>query len=136
MANSLRLSHELANAGLDAALALANHGYIRVYDGTQPSDPEQGSGALLLAEMRFSEKAFELPALGIAAPAPIAADTDAKATGTATWFRAFKDDGVTPLFDGSAGVGSSFDLNLNTAAIVIHAQVSAVSLAFPWPKGY
>jgi hypothetical protein len=136
MASVLRLSNVFANAGVDAACALANTGYIRIYNGTQPADPQTAPGATLLAELRFNAAAFGASALGVAIAAAIADCTDAAATGAATWFRALKSDGTTPLFDGSAGATSGFDLNLNSAAIQIHAKVSVTSMTFSWPRGY
>lgn len=136
MASALRLSNVLANAGVNAACALANTGYIRIYNGTQPADPQTAPGATLLAELRFNASAFAGAALGAAAAGAISDCTDAAATGTATWFRALESDGTTPLFDGSAGATSGFDLNLNSAAIQIHAKVSVTSMSFSWPRGY
>jgi hypothetical protein len=51
---------------------------------------------------------------------------NASASGTATFFRIFKSDGVTVVMDGSVGT-SGADLNLNTADIVAlqHVSISA-----------
>jgi len=135
MASAVRLANAGVNVGVDAYMALANSGKIRIYSGTQPTDPQTAPGGTLLAELTFAATAFGAAALGVAIAAAIADDTDADATGTATWFRALKSDGTTPLWDGSAGV-SGCDLNLNSAAIQIHAKVSVTGMTFAWPRGY
>ena len=57
--------------------------------------------------------------------AALTADTDANATGTATWFRAFSSDGTSAIWDGSVGLAAaSPTLALNTTSIVEHAEVS------------
>jgi hypothetical protein len=142
MAKDLNLSLVGVNAGVDAICALANTGYIRVYNGTKPATPQDAPGATLLAELRFGATAFAGAVAGVAAANPITDDTDANATGTAAWFRVLKSDGTTALWDGTAGVadlpspGDVYDLQLNSAAIQIHVKVSATSMTFTWPKGY
>lgn len=134
MANSPRMANVGANAACDALAALLNNGYFRIYDGAQPTNGDTAIGAqVLLAELRFNATAFGAAAAGVAAAAAIADDTDANATGTAAWFRCFKSDGTTAVFDGSVGT-SGADLNLNTTAIVLHAAVSISSFSITQSK--
>jgi len=135
MASDLNLSIVGANAGVDAICALANTGYIRIYNGTQPTTPQDAPGATLLAELRFAATAFVGAISGVATAGAIVDDTDADNTGVAAWFRALKSDGTTVLWDGTVGT-SGCDLNLNSVAISQHAKVSVTGMTFTWPKGY
>lgn len=138
MALSPRLADAAKNASADAVCTLLNTGYLRIYDSTggtgQPADPDTAIGSqVLLAELRFGGTAFAAASGGTATANAITADSDANATGTATWFRALKSDGTTKVFDGSVGT-SGCNLNLNTVAIVINASVSVTSLTYTQPE--
>ena len=130
MALNPKLSNTAANAAADAACALLNNGFLRIYDGTQAADANTALGAQqLLAELTFGATAFAGAVAGVATANAIAADASANATGTATWFRALKTDGTTVVFDGSVGT-SGANLNLNSTAISIGAQVAVTSLTY------
>jgi hypothetical protein len=108
--------------------ALANNGYLRIYDGTQPTTADTALGAqVLLAELRFAATAFGNGALGVATANAITADSSANETGTASWFRVLGSDGTSVVYDGSVGTATS-DLILNTVAIVSGASVSVTAL--------
>jgi hypothetical protein len=127
MANNLKMSNASANAEANALAALLNNGYLRIYDGAQPATADTAIGAQVkLAELRFGATAFGAAANGVITANAITADSDADATGTAAWFRCFESDGTTPVMDGSVGA-SGCDLNINSVAIQIHAQVSVSS---------
>lgn len=115
------------NAGVDAIVALANTGYLRIYDGTQPA--AGGAATTKLAELRFGATAFGAAAAGVATANAITSDSSADATGTATWFRVLKSDGTTILWDGSIGT-SGCNLNLNSTAIQVGAQVSVSAMTY------
>lgn len=112
MGLSARYSTESANAGANAEAALANGGYLRIYDGEQPPSADTPvSGQQLLAELRFASPAFAPARLGVAEAHGIAADESARATGKATWYRVYRSDGISPLWDGSVGkAGASINL--------------------------
>ena len=134
MALTQNLTNAAASAAADAVTALLNTGYLRIYDGTQPANANTAvSTQVLLAELRFGATAFGAAANGVATANAITSDTDADATGTATWFRALKSDGTTAVYDGSVGTSGS-NINLNTTSIVIHAQVSVTSLTYTQSK--
>ena len=136
MANNLKVAEAGVNAEAAALGALLNNGYLRIYSGTQPTNPEDAKAGTLLAELRFGATAFGSPSAGVITANAITQDSDADATGTATWFRCLKSGGVDitdNVFDGSVGT-SGCDLNLNTTAIVQHAQVSVTSLTYTRPK--
>lgn len=139
MANTPRRTNLAATTEADAVCALLNSGYLRIYDSTggtgQPATADTAIGSqVLLAELRFNATAFGAAVNGVATANAIVSDSDADATGTATWFRTFKSDGTTKVFDGSVGTAGC-DLNLNTTSIVIHAQVDVTSFTYTANKG-
>jgi hypothetical protein len=139
MADTTKISNAAASAEADAFSALLNTGYLRIYDSTggtgQPATVNTAIGSqVLLAELRFSATAAPGATNGVITFSAITSDTAADATGTATWFRAFKSDGTTAIWDGSVGT-SGATLNLNSTAIQINAQVDVTSLTFTINKG-
>ena len=96
---------------------MANTGWLRIYDGTQPANADTAvSTQNILAELRFGATAFGASVAGVATANAITADSSANATGTATWFRVFKSDGTTALWDGSVGTAAANHMDLNTLA--------------------
>jgi len=127
MALNTQLTNTAVNAEADALARLLDTGYLRLYDGTQPATGDTAiSTQVLLAELRFNATSAPAASAGVLTFNSITADSDANASGTATWFRAFKSDGTTAVLDGSVGT-SSANLVLNSASIVIHAAVSVSS---------
>lgn len=139
MADTTKVSNEAVNAEAAAFASLLDNGYLRIYDSTggtgQPAtvDTEIGS-QVLLAELRFAATAESDITDGVITFDALTGDTSANATGTATWFRAFKSNGTAPVWDGSVGT-SGATLNLNSAAIQANAQVDVTSLTFTVNKG-
>lgn len=124
---AIKLSDTSANAEANALAALLNSGWLRIYDGTRPANPQTAiTTQNILAELRFGATAFGAAAAGVITANAITSDTDANATGTASWFRLFESDGTTVVADGDVGTSGS-DLNMNSVAIAIHAQVSVSS---------
>ncbi len=135
MALNPKLSNVAANAEADAVCALANNGFLRIYDGTQAVNADTAVGAqVLLAELTFGATAFGAASSGVATANAITQDSSANATGTASWFRVLKTDGTTVLFDGSVGT-SGANLNLNSVAISAGAAVQVTALTFTAQKG-
>lgn len=135
MALNPKRSNAAVSAAADAVTALLNSGKLRIYDGSQPATANTAiTTQNLLAELTFNSTAFGAASNGVATANAITSDTSADATGTATWFRALKSDGTTPVFDGSVGT-SSADLVLNSTAISSGAQVSITSFTYTENKG-
>jgi hypothetical protein len=129
MGHNVNLSNEYAQAEAAAGGALANGGYLRIYDGAQPATADTAIGAQhLLAELRFGNPA------GVAADEvftfnAITGEDSALFDGTATWYRAFKSNGTSPLRDGTVGAtGSGSDIELDNTGIVVGAEVYVDSL--------
>ena len=134
MALNPTLANVAANAEADAACALANMGWLRIYDGSQPANADTAvSTQNILAELRFSATAFGASSAGVANANAITADSSANTTGTAAWFRVFKSDGTTALWDGSVGT-SGCNLNLDNVSIVIGGVISVTAFTFTASK--
>jgi hypothetical protein len=133
MAANLRLSVEARNIQLDALAPLANDGYFRIYDGTQPADPDTAvSTQQLLAELRFGSTAFGASSNGTITANAIIPDTSANNTGTATWFRILKSNGTSALWDGSIGT-SSANVVMNSTAIQQNSRVEISAFTHSLP---
>lgn len=133
-AHAPKLSNAAANAAADAVCTLLNTGYLRIYDGTQPATADTAiSGNTLLAELRFGATAFGSASGGVATANAITSDTDADATGTASWIRVLKTDGTTVVEDFTVGT-SGADLNLASVSISIHSTVAISSLTYTQSK--
>jgi hypothetical protein len=134
MANNLKTSIVSRNTELNALAALANSGYIRIYDGSQPATPETAvSTQTLLAELRFGATAFGSAATGVITANSITDDSDVNASGTASWFRVLESNGTTVLWDGSVGTASA-DMVLATTSLVQHAILQLTSLTYTLPQ--
>ena len=135
MALNPKYSNTMVNAEADAVGNALDNGYIRIYDGTQPTDADTAVGAqVLLAELRFGADAFGAAAAGVITANAITADSSANATGTATWARILASNGTTVWFDGSVGTASA-NVILNSVAISAGATVSCTALTFTVSKG-
>jgi hypothetical protein len=134
MALNPKLANAEASAAADAVTAHLNNGYLRIYDGTQPADADTAiTTQVLLAELRWNATAFGAASNGVATANAITSDSDADATGTATWFRALRSNGTSVVFDGSVGT-SGANLNFNSVAIQIHAAVAVTAFTYTQQK--
>ena len=124
MALNPKLAVARRNAALNAALdTVLDGGFLRIYDGAQPTDADEAIGAQVLpAELTLNATAFAAASGGSKAANAITSDSSANATGTATW-GSLVTSGGTRLFDFSVG-SSGANLNLNTVSIVASATVS------------
>lgn len=135
MALNPKLTNLGANAEVDALCALLNGGFLDIYDGAQPATADTAIGAQVkLASLPMSNPAFGAGVAGVATANAITPDSAADATGTASWYRAWKSDHTTPVCDGSVGTATS-NLVLNSVAIQINAQVAVDSWTQTASKG-
>lgn len=121
MALNMHISNALARVALNALLANASGGFIKIYTGAQPATPDTAlSGQTLLVTLNLSAPAFAAAGGVVGTSGTIAANTIAPgvavATGTAAWFRMYASDGATALVDGTVGTATS-DLILGSTAI-------------------
>lgn len=141
MPDTTRVSAETANGEADDFAARLAGGFLRLYDSTggegQPASVDDPVGSqVLLAELRFADPAAPPASDGLLIFSPIESDTDAAATGLATWFRTFSADGTTPVWDGSVGdSGSDATIRMNAPGIQAHSRVDITGLTFQVSKG-
>jgi hypothetical protein len=134
---ALKQSNEAVNAEADAVAAKVNNGYLRIYGGVRPATADTAlSNNPLLAELRFANPASPAAVAGVLTFSGLQSDTSADATGTATFYRTFKSDGVSPIVDGSvSATGGGGDLELNTTSLVAGAAVEVTAFSWTMPKG-
>lgn len=135
MALNPKFSNACVNAEADAIGGALNNGYIRIYDGAQPTNADTAVGAqVLLAELRFGADAFPAASNGVLTANVITDDSSANATGTAAWARILASDGTTAYFDGTVGTATA-NVVINSTSIVTGAVVSCSSLTLTISKG-
>ena len=124
MAN-LKLSTTVRNNRLDQISSFAGaSAVLKIFTGTQPAGG--GSETTLLAQLTCGVAGFApAAAAGQITLSSITDDTNADATGTATWFR-IETSGGTFVMDGdvstiAAGTG---DMQLDSTSIVVNGTVS------------
>lgn len=134
-AHNPKLSNLAANTSADAVCAQLNSGFLDIYSGTQPATGDTVlSGNTLLASLTINATACGSASSGVATFNAITSDSDADATGTATFARFYKSDHTTKVYDVSVGT-SGADINLATTSIVQHAVVSISALTYTQNKG-
>lgn len=139
---TIHFSDTAVIAAVGAVKALLNSGVLKVYTGTQPADANTAiTTQTLLATLTFGSTAFgSATASGSggskvvnAVANTITSDTDAAATGTATWFRAYETGGTTAILDGSVGT-SGADVNLSTVNIIAGGTVELTGFTLSEPE--
>lgn len=132
----MNLSQASGNAGLAAILALFNSGTLVIYSGVQPATPETAlSGNTLLVTTTFTASAFNAQTVSggdTQSAANFTAASYAPTTsGTASFARAFKSDGVTAIADFTVGTTGT-DIIIGNTAIQTGTNV-APSLTLKLP---
>jgi hypothetical protein len=125
------LSYAVAtrNASLNTKLDQLNSGTLKIYAGTPPANADTAlSGNTLLATLTFGSTAFASASSGSKTANAITQDSDAAATGTATFYRCLT-SGAAVVYQGSVGAtGSGESLILPTTTINQHDIVQCSSL--------
>lgn len=121
------------NRAADAVTARANSGTLRIYAGTPPADANAAlSGNTLLAQLTFGATAFGAASNGVATANAITQDSSNDATGTPTFFRVLESDGVTVVWQGTAGAsGQELNIsNLTGGQIIAGGTTSCSALTY------
>lgn len=118
-------------SALDTVFNVLNNGFLRIYDGAQPTDADTALGAQVdLADLTFGATAFAAASAGSKTANAITQDSSANATSTATWGTLIKSGGVRAsdtVMDFSVGTAGA-NMNLNSVAISSGAAVACSSL--------
>lgn len=133
------LGNAAARAALDALTALANRGYLRIYTGSPPADPDGPPTGTQLAELTMGSPAFapatDAGGAATASANPIGSDSAADATGTAGWFRVVAADGTTTVFQGTvSGPSGGGILVLDSTNITAGGLVTVTSFTVTLPE--
>lgn len=131
--HNVQLAAASANAIADAVAARCSGGSIKVYDGAQPATGDTAvTTQTLLATCTFGTPAFAAAVAGVATANAITQDASADASGTASWFRVLDSSG-NPVMDGTVGVGSGFDCDVVSTAVVAGAAfpINAMTITAP-----
>jgi hypothetical protein len=129
---ALTVANAAANAATDAITALLNGGLLKVYAGTRPATANTAiTTQTLLGTATFGNPAFGSASGGIATANAIASGVIA-ASGTASFFRVFKSDGTTAMFDGSVDTVSA-DLVVDTTGFTAGQTFSVSAFLFRAP---
>lgn len=108
MSNTAKLTAARKNTMANALATSLNSGYLRIYSGTEPATADTAlSGNTLLAELRFNATAAPSAVNGLLTFNAITSDASNNASGTATFFRAFRSDGTTVEIQGSVGTSGT-----------------------------
>lgn len=131
MASDIKYAVTLQNAMLNHVTAEVDGGggagSLIVYDGTAPADADTGiTTQNALAILPLSATSFGAAAAGVITANAITSEDAAPAAGTASFFRLIDSAGTCHV-QGTAGVGTSFDLNLSTTTIGLSDIVSCSS---------
>lgn len=116
------------NLALNAALDVLNGGgFFRLYSGTVPTDADTAlSGNTMLLEYALASTAFAAASGGSKAMAAVSA-ASAAASGTATFFRLYKSDGTTCVYQGAVGT-SGAELIVSSTTITSGQSYAGPSL--------
>lgn len=108
MSNTAKLTNARKNTMANALATSLNSGYLRIYSGSEPATADTAlSGNTLLAELRFNATAAPSAVNGLLTFNAITSDASNNASGTATFFRAFRSDGTTVEIQGSVGTSGA-----------------------------
>jgi hypothetical protein len=133
---AIKLATTGRNAAVDAITALINAGgagTIKIYTGSQPTNPQTALGAqTLLGTLTFSATSFGAGSTGVATANAITQDSAADATGTATWAR-IASGGAATVFDCDVNT-SGATINLNTVSIVAGGPIQITSFTLTMPE--
>jgi hypothetical protein len=133
----IRLSTEAVNAAADAVGRLADGGWLDIYEGGQPA--QSGSavpdGARLLASLQFGTPAFKPARDGVATAYAVLPDRDAAQTGKPGWFRIYRADHVSALYDGEVTrPDGNGEMHMRALVIAQHGEVSVETCQIRMPQ--
>lgn len=134
--SKIQLSTLAANAAADAITALLDGGYACIYDGTRPGSGDAAipREATLLAKLQFARPAFGPAVHGAATANAVVPDRDAQAEGKPTWFRLYRADGTTPVYDGDITATPEGAMTVRASIIGQHAEVTLDICVLRMPK--
>ena len=133
---SVRLANATVNGQADDLARRLDNGFVRIYDGTIPTNADTAVGAqVLLAELRANATSAPAAVAGVLTFNAVTSDSSNNATGTAAWYRALSSNGTTVVMDGTVtATGGGGDMQINSVAISSGAQTDITSWTHTVPK--
>lgn len=134
MTSNIKEATALRNAQLDAiTTAVGTSGFLKIYDGTQPTNPQTALGAqVLLVTLPLSATFAPASSSGVLTANAITT-TNAVASSTAAWY-SLQSSGGSRIVEGSVGTATA-DIVLNTTTIVSGGPVAITSFTYTAPGG-
>ena len=137
MAN-FRLVNQTQQDACDAVVDFIDSGggagIIEIRDGVQPANANLAATGVLLATLTFGATAFgDADTSGVATANAITGDTEADATGTASWARILTSTAVT-VFDCDVGVAGA-TINFDSVDFVLGGSVDITLFTVTHPDG-
>jgi hypothetical protein len=129
---AFRLGTITRNAACDPIVGLMNTGLIQIFDGSQPTNVADASGATLLGTCVFNATAFGAASSGAATANAITSDTNADSTATAGWFRIRDSGDSNTIADGTCGQGTG-DLSFDNSAIIAGGTIAITGFVITVP---
>lgn len=124
----------LANAFAGLFDAGAGPGYVEVYTGAPPTNPQTAHGGTLLGTCVLGDPAFAAASGGTIVANAIANDDDADATGVAASFRAY-DSSDNVIEDGTISeAGGGGEMIIDDANIVAGGVISITGWSITMPE--
>jgi len=122
---------------LDQIVAVVGNLRLSVYSGPKPTTAAGAidSSCVELARFSIAQPAFGAvnPSTATATVTTPPAPQSALATGQAAWFGLYTADSVR-VVTGTVGIGSGFDLSVNTVAFVTGIPVTLTALTLRMPE--
>jgi hypothetical protein len=119
------------NLALDAAYDRGTGMKLKIYAGSVPANADASiGGATLLGTLTLANTPFSAASSGVKTAGAIASDTDADATGTASFFRLTKSDDTVVAQGTVSAAGGGGDAIINSTSVVIHTTISCSALSF------
>lgn len=139
MAN-MRLAMATRNALADVFTTLIDAagapGTITLYTGVQPTNADQqGDGKTLLARLTFSSPAAGPSMAGVLTFNAVAEESEAPATGRATWARIANGSGGAVFDCDVTGPGEGGTMEINTTEIAQGGPVRLRNVIISFPAG-
>lgn len=122
---AIKKSTVMRNVDADGFARQHDNGYVRLYSGTRPANPQTAITGAVVHEARFSATSAAAASAGTITWSVVTAN--ATVGGSPTHFRTFKADGTTVGYDGDVSdSGGSGDLKLQQTGVAIAAGAPVV----------
>lgn len=132
MATSLTTAAaDALSAALNTYVNSGGAGKLIIYSGSAPANAAASNTGSVLATFTLANPAFSSSG-GVLTLLSTPLTVAASATGTATYFRIFLNNGTTTVLQGSVGT-SGAELNLNTTSITSAVNVTITSGSITMP---